>query len=312
MSLSGYPHFTLAEAAPGVYAALAGDTGACIGNAAIIDLGDRTLVFDTFQTVVAAADLRRAALALTGRSAALSVISHWHSDHTGGAQVFDDAPILATARTCELIAGEDPGDLDAYTAEIDAWLDRMRLLRDTAKTGHQRARAENNLKVAGLLKDEAPGFRFTVPAPLDGDGMTFEGSERTVEVVSYGGGHTESDLFAHVPDADLVVAGDLLWVRNHPRVDDGDPVAWAEILERIDGLGVRSVIPGHGGIGGKADLDYLAGYLRTMADLVDDALTAGLDTEALGAIPAPGGSEDWDGTARFYGSLTSLTGRGSG
>ena len=122
MSLPAYPHFTLTDAAPGVHVALAGDTGACISNAAIIDLGDKTLIFDTFQTVTAATDLRDAAMRLTGRSAALSVISHWHPDHTGGAQVFDDAPILATARTCELIAGDDPGDLDAYEAEIDAML----------------------------------------------------------------------------------------------------------------------------------------------------------------------------------------------
>jgi cyclase len=312
MNLPEYPHFTLVEAAPGVYAALAGDTGACISNAAIVDLGDRTLIFDTFQTVVAAEDLRQAAMSLTGRSAALSVISHWHPDHTGGAQVFDDAPIVATARTCELIAGEDPGDLDAYTTEIDAWLDQMRTLRDTATTDHQRARAEDNLRLANLLKEEAPGFRFTVPTPIDGDGMTIEGSDRTVEIVSYGEGHTESDLFAHVPDADLVVLGDLLWVGHHPRVNDGDPLAWASVLDRIEGLGVATAVPGHGTVGGKADADYLAGYLRTVAELVDEARLGGLDAGAIAAIPVPAGSEGWGSGARFYGSLTSLAGVGQG
>jgi len=308
MSLPEYPHFTLVEAAPGVHGAMAGDTGACISNAAIIDLGDRTLIFDTFQTIQAAEDLREAAMALTGRSAALSVISHWHPDHTGGAQVFDDAPIMATARTCELIAGEDPGDLDAYAAEIDGALDALRTMRDNATSEHERASAESNLKVGSLLRDEAPGFRFTVPAPMDGDGMTFEGSDRRVEIVSYGVGHTESDLFAHVPDTDLVVLGDLLWVGHHPKVNDGDALAWAAVLDRIDGLGAASLIPGHGDIGGRADGEYLAGYLRTIADLVDDALTSGLDAAALGTIPVPAGSEDWDSTALFYGTLTSLIG----
>mgnify|MGYP001821993233 CR=1 FL=1 len=308
MSLPAYPHFTLTDAAPGVHVALAGDTGACISNAAIIDLGDKTLIFDTFQTVTAATDLRDAAMRLTGRSAALSVISHWHPDHTGGAQVFDDAPILATARTCELIAGDDPGDLDAYEAEIDAMLDHFRGLREAATTDVERERIDANLKVGALLKQEAPGYRFTVPAPIDGDGMTFEGSERRVEIVSYGPGHTESDLFAHVPDADLLVLGDLLWVGQHPRVNDGDATAWAEVLDRIDGLGAASLVPGHGGIGGRADGEYLAGYLRNVADIVDDALSTGLGAEALAAIPVPAGSEDWDSTARFYGSLTALTG----
>lgn len=308
MSLPEYPHFTLVEAGSGIYAALAGDTGACISNAAIIDLGDRTLVFDTFQTVGTAEDLRSAAMALTGRSAALSVISHWHPDHTGGAQVFDDAPIMATARTCDIIAGEDPGDLDAYEAEIDGWLDELRAMRDAAADDNQKTRAETNLKVAGLLKQEAPGYRFTVPAPIDGDGMTFEGSDRSVEIVSYGVGHTESDLFAHIDDANLVVLGDLLWVGHHPRVNDGDALAWAAVLDRIDGLGAAALIPGHGTVGGRADGEYLAGYLRSVADLIDDAVTAGFDTETLNSIPVPAGSEDWGSTSRFYGSLISLAG----
>jgi cyclase len=309
MGFSQYPHFTLEEAGPGVWAALAGATGACISNAAIVDLGDRTLVFDTFQTVRAAEDLRKAAEELTGRSAALAVISHWHDDHTGGAQVFDDAPILATARTCELIAGDDPGDLDTYTAEIDRYLDSMREMHDTAETDAQRERAERNLQVAKMLREEAPGFRFTIPAPIEGDGMTFEGSDRRVEAFSYGPGHTESDLFAHVPDAGIVIAGDLMWVGHHPKFDDGDPLAWAGVLDRIGGLGPTAYVAGHGLIGGAADADALAGYLRTVADLVDEAVTGGLDAEAIAAFPVPTGSEDWEGSSRFHGGLTAMSRR---
>ena len=306
MNIPEYPHFTVVEAGPGVYAALAGYTGACISNTGIIDLGDRTLIFDTFQTVQAAEDLRKASMALTGRSAALVVISHWHPDHTGGAQVFDDVPIKATQRTVELIAGEDPGDLDAYSAEIDEWLDQIREMRDGATTEEEKARAENTLKMANLLKEAAPGYRFTVPGPIDGDGMTFEGSDRRVEILSYGLGHTESDLFAHIPDADLVVTGDLLWVGHHPRVNDGDPAAWARVLDQIDGLGPKSLIPGHGVIGGRADAEYLAGYLRILEAMVDEAITDGLTDDVLGSIPMPAGSEDWAGDARFHGSISSL------
>jgi len=306
MSLPEYPHFTLVEAGPGVYAALAGDTGACISNTAIIDLGDRTLIFDTFQTVQAAEDLRKASMALTGRSAALVMISHWHSDHTGGAQVFDDVPIKATQRTVELIAGEDPGDLDAYTAEIDSFFESVREMRDNAASDEESARADGMLKTGRLLKEAAPGYRFTVPAPFDGDGMTFEGSDRRVEIISYGVGHTESDLFAHIPDADLVVTGDLLWVGRHPRVNDGDPAAWANVLDQIEGLGPRSLIPGHGGIGGRADSEYMAGYLRTLDAMVDEAVTGGVTDDALGVIPVPAGSEDWGSETMFRGSIASL------
>jgi glyoxylase-like metal-dependent hydrolase (beta-lactamase superfamily II) len=277
-----------------------------------VDLGDRTLIFDCFQTVRAAEDLRSSALALTGRSAALTMISHWHPDHLGGAQVFGDAPIRATARTCELIAGEDPGDLDAYTAEIDAALAQIRERRDAAATDTERERAETSLRMWEMLKEEAPGFRYTVPAPLDGDGLTFEGSERSVEVISHGAGHTESDLFVHVPDADVVITGDLLWVGEHPRVNDGDPGAWAEVLDRIDGLGPRTLVSGHGAIGTRADAAYLTGYLRILDEMIDEAVISGLDETGLAALPYPEGSEGWTGEGRFRGSLAGLTARRRG
>ena len=59
--LSTSRHFRLEQLADGVYAAIHSEGGEAIGNAGIVDLGDRTLVYDTFFTPQAAADLRFAA-----------------------------------------------------------------------------------------------------------------------------------------------------------------------------------------------------------------------------------------------------------
>jgi glyoxylase-like metal-dependent hydrolase (beta-lactamase superfamily II) len=305
MSLPSYPHFTLEEIAPGAYAALAGDTGACISNAAIIDLGDKTVVVDTFMTVQAATDLRAAAEAVTGRSTSLVVTSHWHGDHHGGNQVFDDAEIVSTRRTVELMMGEAPGDLDAYVAEIDGWLTQAKELLESDDPA-QRTRGEGAIKTGTLLREAAPGFRFTPPTPMDDDGTEVSGSERSVEVATFGGGHTESDVFVHIPDANIVVAGDLLWVESHPRANDGEPLAWAEILEQISGLGPTAIMPGHGPMGELAHLGTMAAYLRTLDAMVDDAVTSGLSDEAVANIPVPAGSEGWGSETRFAGSLAAL------
>lgn len=66
-SLPGSEHFRLERLTDGVYVAIASDTGAATCNAGIVDLGDRTLIFDTFLTPRAAKDLRAAAAQLTGR-----------------------------------------------------------------------------------------------------------------------------------------------------------------------------------------------------------------------------------------------------
>lgn len=59
-------HFTLEKVTEGIYAAIAKDGGGAVGNAGFIDLGDKTIVFDTFNTQQAAEDLRSMAEALTG------------------------------------------------------------------------------------------------------------------------------------------------------------------------------------------------------------------------------------------------------
>ncbi len=61
--------------AEGVYAALAVPSKDMAVNAAIVDLGDRTLVFDTLATLQAARGLRAAAERLTGRAPAVVVNS---------------------------------------------------------------------------------------------------------------------------------------------------------------------------------------------------------------------------------------------
>src|SRR3990172_6492741 len=81
-------HFRLERLADGVYAAIASGSGAATCNAGIVDLGDRTLVFDPFLTPKAAHDLRVAAEQLTGRSVSIVINSHYHNDHIRGNQVF--------------------------------------------------------------------------------------------------------------------------------------------------------------------------------------------------------------------------------
>jgi glyoxylase-like metal-dependent hydrolase (beta-lactamase superfamily II) len=104
-TFTGSKHFQLNHVAEGVFAAISVPGTGSLGNAAIIDLGDTTLVVDTFTTIQAAEDLQAAAEHLTGNPVSYVINTHWHSDHTCGNQVFNPtAQIISTSTTREIMA----------------------------------------------------------------------------------------------------------------------------------------------------------------------------------------------------------------
>ena len=63
--LSASKHFQVERLTDGVYAAIASEQGHASCNAGLIDIGDRTVIFDTFLTPEAARDLLKTARKLT-------------------------------------------------------------------------------------------------------------------------------------------------------------------------------------------------------------------------------------------------------
>lgn len=73
--------------------------------------------------------------------------------------------------------------------------------------------------------------------------------DRVVELVHPGRGHTGGDLVVRVPDADVLLAGDLV-EESAPPAFGGDcyPLEWPHSLDIVLGLttGASLVVPGHG------------------------------------------------------------------
>lgn len=56
--------------------------------------------------------------------------------------------------------------------------------------------------------------------------------------------------------------GDLVFVQCHPTFfDETDPRKWMDILREVKQLDIEIVIPGHGDIGTKDDIDTIILYL---------------------------------------------------
>jgi len=93
---------------------------------------------------------------------------------------------------------------------------------------------------------------------------------RRAEIDYLGPGHTQGDLVVVVPDAGVLFCGDLAATGVLPflRADDVDPEGWEKILQRLAGLKVGKLVPGHGAIGptqGIADTAAYIGQVRQIA-----------------------------------------------
>lgn len=253
--------FTVREVATGVWAAVAPGTGGpAVSNAAIVDLGGKALVVDTFFTMLAADELAGEVRRLTGAQAYLVVNTHWHADHVRGNGAFVDVPIVGTPRMNELIVADGPGE---------------------------------------------EGDVVVLPDVLIGDRLEIVG-ERTARVLSYGRAHTEVDLFVHLPDDGVLIAGDLVWTGIHPKTSDGFPSEWAAVADRLAALAPATVVPGHGPPGTAADVAAMAGYLRALDGMVAAARAEELDPAT--AEPPPG-TDDWLDADRFRRGLAALAAR---
>ena len=226
-------NYDLREVAEGVWAAIVDDDAPAIGNAAIVDTGDETLVFDTTLSFRLAARLREDATRVTGREPTVLVNSHWHGDHTLGNQSFAGIRIVSTTRTKALV--ETVG-------------------------------AERLAQNKELYADEFPELREVDLTPPT---ETFE--ERLelgrAELLTYGGGHTESDAFLWIPDASVLLAADLVVIDCHAWVGDGDVPTWRRILDELDELDAETVVPGHGPVGTGDDIALMDAYFDLLLRL---------------------------------------------
>ena len=198
-----------------MYAAIHIDGGMAIGNAGIVDLGDRTLIYDTFSTPQAVEDLRIAAETLTGRPINAVINSHWHHDHTWGNQVFEaNTEIISTAETLRLfITSRERGVYDnSYFTVAETNLKTTLTQFQAAEKESQRRQLalwidyyQSIIKAKTILEVRAPNLTFA-------EHLAFHGTERSVELIAFVGGHSESDVVLFLPQEGIAFMGDLLCI----------------------------------------------------------------------------------------------------
>jgi glyoxylase-like metal-dependent hydrolase (beta-lactamase superfamily II) len=169
------------------------------------------LLVDTGSTTDQGRAVRAAAQEQAGVPLVAVVVTHAHSDHAFGLAAFGDVATIGHDSVTEQLRGPL-----AVQAAAALGLDPATL--------------------------PGPSRGIAVAAAVDLGG-------RRVEVAHLGAGHTAGDLVVVVPDADVLVVGDLVESAGPPWFGpDSLPHEWAATLDGVIGLmtaGTRAV-PGHG------------------------------------------------------------------
>lgn len=218
------------------------------------------LLVDTLSTADHATDLAVAARAVTASLWSI-VNTHAHFDHCLGNATLAAAgwPVWAHEETARLLRDEP---------------ERLR-----------RAWYEECLDLDPSLAAEVAGTPIRAPTRTVRVRADLEVGGRPVVLRHLGRGHTAGDLVVQVPDADLLVAGDLVESGGPPMFGDAYPLEWPQTLARVLRLVCpgTAVVPGHGPVVGH---DFVAAQhadLVRMERLIRAGDAAGCPAEAVAA-----------------------------
>ena len=310
-------HFTLEALAGGVYACVHKPGGAAYSNAGIVDLGGRTLLVDALHTVAAGRDLRQAAEALFERPAETIVLTHAHSDHWMGASAFDAGTTLLASRTTRQVCLEWGAKIVEdfqNPAEWQEWLRVTEAQLQTEQDPRVRAGLEHNITFIGYALAEMADYQPRYADQTFEDTVPFQGSKRNAELRSLGRGHSEDDAVLLLPQDGVAFIGDVGFFDTQPFLGFCDIDAYRRQMLFFQDSGFQVLVPGHGPVGGQADIALELQYLDVMEELVGQVAHRGGSFEEAMQIALPQPFDRWlvGGMDRFAANVRTLFARFGG
>ena len=243
-----------------------------------------------------------------GKNAGRSVIvnSHVDHDHWLGNQAFaSEATIISTSTTRERMTTtgtsyikrcrENPATLEEQIQAAEKRLKSETDERWRVSLSGRVAMLRNELAVLPTLTLRFPDLTF------EGK-MMFHGTRRTVELLTWGGGHSSSDAFLLLPTERIVFMGDLGFFQFHFPLMAGDPQTLTTILERLIKLDLETYVPGHGPLGTKADVILQTRYIAALEALAAQVIEAGGAADKAAQQPIPSPFDVWSHGIGLFGA----------
>src|SRR5689334_1240429 len=242
-------NFTIKKIGDGVYAAISGDGSKAGSNASFIVGTNGVAVVDTFVAAEPAKELLAEIRKVTNLPVRYVINTHYHLDHTGGNAVFAEAGATILAHR------------NART-----WLHT------------------ENLKFFGANpkpEDKARVEALALPDVVYSDAVDLYLGSRLIQV-RYMLGHTGGDSVVIVPDANVIMAGDLVWQHHLPNLIDASTQPWIQSLDKLIAEHPSATfVSGHGDLATAGDVRDFHDYLITLRKDIAEAQSAGKSGQEL-------------------------------
>lgn len=284
--------FAVETVADGIYAFVSPEpkTGFVQGNCTAVIGDDGVLVVDSGQYP---ALTRRMIAEVRQRTAApvrFLVNTHWHGDHLLGngqyREAFPGIAILGHTVTRQLMEKNysDVGPEAERKEREQLREERIALEQGRQKDGTplteedkeyfraELAEGEQDLATIGQIRYAAADVTFDTE-------LTVHLGKRIVKVMHLGRGNTGGDTVVLVPDARVVIAGDLV-VYPTPYALGSYLGEWTETLRKLKALEATTLVPGHGPVMRSNDyLDTLVALIESVQSQVREAVKEGKTLE---------------------------------
>ncbi len=216
------------------------------------------VVFDEYVAVIdanfpkEASDVIAAIRKTTKKPIRYVLDTHHHGDHAWGNAVWikEGATVISSRQCAKLLRDTGPGDWE---------------------------REAKNPKGRKDVKEGKLGF----PALLFDDKLVLDDGVQRIEFLRLGHSHTIGDAVAWLPKQRILCTGDACVNGPYNYMGHSDSASWVRCLERMEGLGPKLVLPGHGLPEDKALLARQKRYFADLRAYVKKGIADGKDVKDL-------------------------------
>jgi cyclase len=230
----------------------AGPGNSFAANAGIIIGSDGILVVDTLISAKEAqrfmADIRK----VSAKPIRYVVDTHYHLDHAFGNGEFAKAGAILIAHAADRKNLEQKGEPTLKQA-----------------------------KDFGLTEEDMRGTGIALPVLAFTDRMSVYPGKEKVELIYVAPSHTQGSVLVYLPERKILFTGDILFTDFHPYLAEGDLAGWNRNLDYILSLDVTKIIPGHGPISGKKDVELMKEYLVAFDKKARELAATSHDADAI-------------------------------